>query len=51
MWVVKEVAQSRYDICKQCDRFIPIVCQCRECGCFMKFKVKIQNVNCPLGKW
>jgi len=51
MWVTKEVAQARYDVCKQCDRFIPITAQCKESGCFMKIKVKLENAVCPLGKW
>lgn len=51
MWVVKEVAQSRFDICKQCDRLIPVVSMCKECGCAMKIKVKMTNSVCPLGKW
>jgi len=51
MWVEKPVAQSRYDVCKKCDRFIPITAQCKECGCFMKMKVKFEHSKCPLGKW
>ena len=51
MWVTKEVAQARYDVCKQCDRFIPITAQCKECGCFMKIKVKFEVPQCPLNKW
>ena len=51
MWVGKPEAQARYDICKKCDRFIPITAQCKECGCFMKLKVKIKPMSCPLDKW
>jgi len=51
MWVKKEVAQSRYDVCKKCDRFTSLTAQCKECGCFMKIKVKLENTVCPLGKW
>lgn len=50
MWVEKPEAQARYDICKKCDKFIPITSQCKECGCFMKVKVKIKPMGCPLGK-
>ena len=51
MWVVKEVAQSRFDVCKKCDRFNKDFATCKECGCFMKIKVKLKNVECPLKKW
>jgi hypothetical protein len=51
MWVVKEIAQARYDICKKCDKFLSVTAQCQKCGCFMKLKVKIQNAKCPLEKW
>lgn len=51
MWVVKEVAQARYDICKQCTSFIADTATCKECGCQMKEKVKSTNSQCPLQKW
>jgi len=51
MWVVKEVAQARYDICKKCDKFKKSTAQCKECMCFMKMKVKLEQASCPLGKW
>jgi len=51
MWVVKEVAQARYDICKQCPSFIKDIDTCKECGCLMKDKVKSTNSVCPLNKW
>ena len=51
MWTTKKIAQSRYDICKKCDKFISTTAQCKECLCFMKMKVKVENAKCPLGKW
>ncbi len=51
MWVVKEVAQARYDTCKQCTSFIADTATCKECGCQMKEKVKSTNSECPLKKW
>ena len=51
MWVEKPVAQARYDVCKKCDRFILVINQCKECGYFMKLKVKLERVVCPLDKW
>jgi len=49
-YVEKEVAQSRYDICKQCPFLLPTK-QCSKCGCFMKAKVKIAHSECPENKW
>lgn len=51
MWVEKPIAQKRYNICKKCDKFLSVTAQCKECGCFMKMKVKLENAECPLGKW
>jgi hypothetical protein len=51
MWVDKSIAQPRYDICKTCNKFIALTAQCKECGCFMKVKVKLAGVVCPLKKW
>ena len=47
----KFIAQSRFNICKMCEYFIPITSQCTKCGCFMKLKVKLNNTVCPLNKW
>ncbi len=46
-----ELANKRLDICVSCDRLIKATKQCKECGCFMALKVKIQGAVCPLGKW
>jgi 5-formyltetrahydrofolate cyclo-ligase len=50
MIVEKQIAQSRYDICKKCDKFLSTK-QCKECLCFMPLKVKFETSNCPLKKW
>ena len=46
-----ELANKRLDICLGCDRLLKVTKQCKECGCFMAFKVKLQKAVCPLGKW
>lgn len=51
VFLPKEEAQKRYDICKQCDSFIPLTTQCKECGCVMKVKAKLRHTMCPLDKW
>jgi hypothetical protein len=45
------VSNARMDICKTCPRLVPIVHQCRECGCFMAVKTQLESAKCPLGRW
>jgi hypothetical protein len=47
----EEVANLRYDICKECPMLIKISKQCRKCGCFMAAKTKLLHATCPLNKW
>ena len=44
-------AESRMAICKACPELIPVVDQCKKCGCFMHYKTKLKAAKCPLGKW
>jgi hypothetical protein len=44
-------ASSRYDICQKCPEFIDLTKQCKQCGCIMSLKTKLQHATCPLGKW
>ena len=46
-----EEASARLEICGKCPSLLPITHQCKECGCFMKIKVKLAEATCPLGKW
>lgn len=46
-----ELSDSRYSICEQCDKFLSMTKQCKECGCFMQLKVKLAEAQCPIGKW
>lgn len=50
-YVTDEVETNRYSTCEQCPSLLKITKQCKECGCFMKLKVKLQEAVCPLGKW
>lgn len=51
MFVAKDAAQARFDICKQCEHFFKPTSSCKACGCFMKAKVKLASSDCPVGKW
>lgn len=44
-------AQNRLNICQECPEFIKLTKQCKQCGCFMTAKTKLENAKCPLGKW
>lgn len=50
-WASDELSVERFSICKQCPKLIKTTSQCKECGCFMKAKTKLQKATCPLGKW
>jgi hypothetical protein len=45
-----QTSVDRMEICKGCDRLNSLNI-CKECSCFMPFKVRIQSVSCPIGKW
>jgi hypothetical protein len=49
--VDEEVSSKRYEICEGCPSLLKLTKQCKECGCFMKLKVKLPTAVCPLGKW
>ena len=46
----EEVYNQRLEICRGCDRFENNRF-CKECGCFMDLKAKIEVAECPLDKW
>ena len=50
-FVLKEVADRRLSICKECDRLFAPTTTCKECGCFMIAKVRMSLGKCPLDKW
>jgi hypothetical protein len=50
-WVGKETAQARFDACKSCEHLFKPTNTCKQCGCFMKLKVKIAEATCPVGNW
>jgi len=50
-WASKEESEKRFDICKSCPKLIKLTKQCKECGCFMAAKTKLEAATCPIGKW
>ena len=58
--VPQEVAQERWEICKQCPQLLYDEVnpdtdkkdgRCTECGCFMNVKTHYATAECPIGKW
>ena len=58
--VPQEIAEERWDICKQCEFLKYDVTnpdtnkkdgRCTECGCFMNVKVHYATAECPIDKW
>lgn len=46
-----ELAQSRMDVCRSCPDLVPVVDQCKRCGCFMALKTTLKISKCPIDKW
>lgn len=44
-------AESRMAICLMCPEIVPVTHQCKQCGCFMKAKTRLESAKCPLSKW
>ena len=49
--VPEHISEERLNICLSCDRFMKVTRTCKECGCLMDAKTKLENAFCPLGKW
>lgn len=47
----EEEASRRMLICSECPDLIQATKQCKQCGCFMKMKVRLEKATCPIGKW
>lgn len=47
----EEEAERRMSICVECPSLLKLTNQCKECGCVMSLKTKIEKATCPLGKW
>jgi hypothetical protein len=47
----ENLQMSRIQQCIDCDKYLKMTSQCKECLCIMPLKVKLLNSKCPLGKW
>lgn len=50
-YVAESIAKERYEICLSCPQLTSATKQCKKCGCFMLLKTKLENAECPLGRW
>jgi len=50
-YIDEQIAKNRMQICDICPSLIPIIKQCKECGCIMPLKTKLLQAECPLKKW
>lgn len=46
-----EVRENRISLCLSCEHLYKLTTTCKKCGCFMKVKTYLPNVECPIGKW
>jgi hypothetical protein len=45
-------SKKRIEICISCDRLMSKHFKvCKECGCYVPWKTKLESTSCPLGKW
>jgi predicted Zn-ribbon and HTH transcriptional regulator len=47
----QDLSTVRLSICQECPELIKLTTQCKQCGCFMTLKTKIEAAKCPIGKW
>ena len=47
--VEEEEKRRRLSICDSCEH--KRRSKCNLCGCFINYKAKLKNSECPLGKW
>jgi len=50
-YVDESISKNRFDICLSCPELFQATKQCKKCGCLMTLKTKLQDAECPLGKW
>jgi predicted Zn-ribbon and HTH transcriptional regulator len=51
MFVDTKTKLERASHCQKCEWYYRPARQCRQCGCFINFKIALTNSSCPIGKW
>jgi hypothetical protein len=47
----KELKQERIKLCTECPSYDENKDKCKECGCYVAYKVMLRKSKCPLNKW
>jgi len=45
-FVTKDLHTARLEICRSCEHYLPLLGNCKICGCFMRIKSAISNMSC-----
>ncbi len=48
--VSDEEKERRLSICRDCE-FYTANGRCEKCGCFIRFKTRLETEHCPIEKW
>jgi hypothetical protein len=51
IFINKEDAERKKNICLLCDKAIGNKTICSECGCIIPLKIQLTESKCPVGKW
>ena len=43
--------KKRLDLCHECEYYSISDNRCKQCGCWLVYKVKFNTSICPIGKW
>lgn len=49
--VSEEDYQKRLAICEACEWHRKSDNRCAKCGCFLKYKARLEAWHCPIGEW
>ncbi len=42
---------KRLSVCDSCPSISGDKKKCKECGCYLAYKIMLNNAKCPLNKW
>lgn len=46
-----EIQMKRLEVCSTCPNLSIDKKKCKECGCYLAYKVMLNRAKCPLKKW
>ena len=50
----QKIYEKRVRFCNVCPRkgkYLGVVDKCKECGCVLNFKTRVEDAECPINKW